>query len=65
MSVAFAVVEMMLGGDGSAPAFIADRPLTMIERAVVGVFFERSPKRWVAPLRPSPARNSCSRKPLP
>jgi flagellar motor switch protein FliM len=34
-----AIVELLLGGDGSQPAFVADRPLTTIETSVAGHFF--------------------------
>jgi len=40
----FAVLEAMLGGDGSQPAPAADRPLTRIETGVVGTLFERMAK---------------------
>lgn len=50
--VAFAVVEMMLGGDGSAPAYIADRPLTRIEQAVVGVLFSEVGKALASAFAP-------------
>jgi flagellar motor switch protein FliM len=37
----FTIVEAMLGGDGSQPAYAADRPLSRIETAIVGTVFER------------------------
>lgn len=40
----FAIVESMLGGDGSQPPYTADRPLSRIETAVVGTVFERVAK---------------------
>ena len=40
----FAIVEAMLGGDGSQPAYAADRPLSRIETAIVGTVFERMAK---------------------
>jgi flagellar motor switch protein FliM len=38
---AFAIVEVMLGGDGSQPAYNANRALSRIETRIVGSFFER------------------------
>ena len=40
----FAIVEAMLGGDGSQPPFTEDRPLSRIEMRVVAAFFERVAK---------------------
>lgn len=40
----FAIVETMLGGDGSQLAGVPDRPFTRIETNVAGVFFERIAK---------------------
>ncbi len=40
----FAIVEAMLGGDGSQPPYDADRPLSRIETAIVGTVFERVAK---------------------
>jgi flagellar motor switch protein FliM len=40
----FAIVEAMLGGDGSQPPYTADRPLSRIETAIVGTVFERMAK---------------------
>jgi flagellar motor switch protein FliM len=37
----FAIVESMLGGDGSMPTYSAKRALSKIERRIVGTFFER------------------------
>jgi flagellar motor switch protein FliM len=37
----FAVVEMMLGGDGSQPAHASDRPFTRIELGMMSAFLER------------------------
>jgi flagellar motor switch protein FliM len=37
----FAIVESMLGGDGSQPAYSAQRALSRIETRIVGSFFER------------------------
>ena len=37
----FAIVETMLGGDGSQQAAVPERPLSRIEVRVVGAFFER------------------------
>jgi flagellar motor switch protein FliM len=41
---AFAVVEAALGGDGSQPAYSADRALSRIEVRIVGTVFERIAK---------------------
>ena len=40
----FAIVETMLGGDGSHQAQAPDRPLSRIEMLVVGTFFDRVAK---------------------
>jgi len=40
----FSVVEAMLGGDGSQPAYASDRPLSRIETRVVSAIFERVAK---------------------
>lgn len=40
----FAIVETMLGGDGSQPAYAMDRPLSRIETRIVGAFFDRIAK---------------------
>jgi flagellar motor switch protein FliM len=40
-ATAFAVVEAMLGGDGSQPAYNANRALSRIETRIVASFFER------------------------
>jgi flagellar motor switch protein FliM len=37
----FAIIEMMLGGDGSQPAHALDRPFTRIELGMTSAFFER------------------------
>lgn len=37
----FAVVEMMLGGDGSQSPYVTDRPFTRIEIGMVSAFFGR------------------------
>lgn len=37
----FAIVEAMLGGDGSQPAFAANRQLSRIERRIAATLFER------------------------
>ena len=37
----FAIVECMLGGDGSLPSYSAKRALSKIETRIVGTFFER------------------------
>ena len=53
----FAIVETMLGGDGSQPAQAPDRPLSRIEMRVVGGFLR--PRRQGARggvRRPSPKR---------
>ncbi len=38
---AFAIVEAMLGGDGSQPAYNANRALSRIETRIIASFFER------------------------
>jgi flagellar motor switch protein FliM len=40
----FAIVETMLGGDGSQPAYAMDRPFSRIELGVVAAFFGRVAK---------------------
>ncbi|HXF55697.1 MAG TPA: FliM/FliN family flagellar motor switch protein [Hyphomicrobiaceae bacterium] len=37
----FALVEMLLGGDGSQPPYSAERPFTKLETKVMGAFFHR------------------------
>ena len=37
----FAIVELMLGGDGSEPPFVAERPPTKIETRILELFFAR------------------------
>jgi flagellar motor switch protein FliM len=37
----FALVEMLLGGDGSQPPYTAERPATKLEIKVMGAFFHR------------------------
>jgi flagellar motor switch protein FliM len=53
----FAVVECLLGGDGSQPAHTEERPLSKIETGVAGVFFASMAKALAgafAPIAPSP-----------
>ena len=38
---AFAIVEAMLGGDGSQPAYNSNRALSRIETRIIATFFER------------------------
>ena len=40
----FAIVEMMLGGDGSQPAYAGKRPFSKIETRIAAAFFERFTK---------------------
>jgi len=40
-SAVFAIVEMMLGGDGSQPAYAGKRPFSKIETRIAVAFFER------------------------
>lgn len=40
----FAIVEAMLGGDGTHPVYATDRPLSRIETRIIGTFFERIAK---------------------
>ena len=54
----FAIVETMLGGDGSQPAHAAERPLSKIEAALAGVFFARFARALAAafaPVAPAPS----------
>ena len=37
----FAIVEAMLGGDGSQPAYAGKRPLSKIETRIAAAFFGR------------------------
>jgi len=37
----FALIEMLLGGDGSQPPYSIERPLTKLETKVMGAFFHR------------------------
>jgi flagellar motor switch protein FliM len=53
----FAIVESLLGGDGSQPAQAMERPLSKIEVGVAGVFFAAIAKGLgaaFAPIAPSP-----------
>jgi flagellar motor switch protein FliM len=43
-SAVFAIVEMMLGGDGSQPAYAGKRPFSKIESRVAVAFFDRFAK---------------------
>src|ERR1700704_1490118 len=43
-SAVFAMVEMMLGGDGSQPAYAGKRPFSKIETRIAVAFFERFAK---------------------
>src|SRR4051812_41254285 len=43
-STVFAIVEMMLGGDGSQPAYAGKRPFSKIETRIAAAFFERFAK---------------------
>ena len=37
----FTLIEMLLGGDGSQPAYTAERPFSKLETKVMGTFFHR------------------------
>jgi len=53
----FAIVEAMLGGDGSQPAHAAERALSKVEADVAGLFFASIARALVvsfAPIAPSP-----------
>lgn len=55
-SAVFAIVEMMLGGDGSQPAYAGKRPFSKTETRIAGAFFERLAKALsaaVAPVAPT------------
>src|SRR5882724_3379353 len=43
-SAVFAIVEMMLGGDGSQPAYAGKRPFSKTETRIAVAFFERFAK---------------------
>jgi len=43
-SAVFGIVEMMLGGDGSQPAYAGKRPFSKIETRIAVAFFERFAK---------------------
>jgi flagellar motor switch protein FliM len=43
-SAVFEIVEMMLGGDGSQPAYAGKRPFSKIETRIAATFFERFAK---------------------
>jgi flagellar motor switch protein FliM len=43
-SAVFAIVELMLGGDGSQAAYAGKRPFSRIETRIAGAFFERFAK---------------------
>ena len=48
----FAIVEMMLGGDGSQPAYAGKRPFSKIETRIAAAFFERFAKALSASVAP-------------
>jgi flagellar motor switch protein FliM len=48
----FALVEAMLGGDGSQPAYAGKRPFSKIETRIAGAFFERLAKALSAAVAP-------------
>jgi flagellar motor switch protein FliM len=48
----FAMVELMLGGDGSQPAYAGKRPFSKIETRIAGAFFERLAKALSAAVAP-------------
>jgi len=51
-SAVFAMVEMMLGGDGSQAAYAGKRPFSKIETRIAGAFFERFAKALSAAVAP-------------
>jgi flagellar motor switch protein FliM len=51
-SAVFAIVEMMLGGDGSQPAYAGKRPFSKIETRIAVAFFERFAKALSASVAP-------------
>jgi flagellar motor switch protein FliM len=56
-SAVFAIVEMMLGGDGSQPAYAGKRPFSKAETRLAATFFERFAKALaaaVAQVAPTP-----------
>ena len=56
-SAVFAIVETMLGGDGSQPAYAGKRPFSKIETRIAAAFFERFAKALgasVAAVAPTP-----------
>jgi flagellar motor switch protein FliM len=56
-SAVFAIVETMLGGDGSQPAYAGKRPFSKIETRIAAAFFERFAKALgaaVASVAPTP-----------
>jgi flagellar motor switch protein FliM len=48
----FVIVEMMLGGDGSQPAYAGKRPFSKIETRIAAAFFERFAKALGASVAP-------------
>jgi flagellar motor switch protein FliM len=48
----FAIVEMMLGSDGSQPAYAGKRPFSKIETRIAGAFFERFAKALAGAVAP-------------
>jgi flagellar motor switch protein FliM len=48
----FAIVEMMMGGDGSQPAYAGKRPFSKIETRIAAAFFERLAKALSAAVAP-------------
>jgi flagellar motor switch protein FliM len=56
-SAVFAIVEMMLGGDGSQPAYAGKRPFSKAETRIAAAFFDRFAKALataVAPVAATP-----------
>jgi flagellar motor switch protein FliM len=56
-SAVFAIVEMMLGGDGSQPAYAGKRPFSKAETRIAAAFFDRFAKALaaaVASVAPTP-----------
>jgi flagellar motor switch protein FliM len=51
-AAAFAIVEILLGGDGLQPSYKAERPLSGIETGVVGLFFASVARSLVQAFEP-------------
>jgi flagellar motor switch protein FliM len=51
-ALVFMLIEMLLGGDGSQPAYMAERPFSKLETKVVGAFFHRMVQALAAAFAP-------------